>query len=68
MNPSDRHLPMAMSVRSGTLAICMAMAPPEQRDCVLTSSRAKQSLAAPTCRHLALMTAMILDALTERMS
>ena len=28
MNPSDRHLLTAMSVRSGTSARCMAMAPP----------------------------------------
>ena len=31
MNSSERHLPMAMRVRSGTFAVCMAMAPPEQR-------------------------------------
>ena len=66
INPSDRHLTMAMSVRSGTLVRCMVMAPPEQRKCVPTSSGAKPSLAAPTCRHSALVTAMMFDALTER--
>ena len=31
INPSERHLPTAMRVRSGTSAMCMAMAPPERR-------------------------------------
>ena len=46
----------------------MAMAPPERRECVPTSSGEKPSLATPTFRHLALMTAMMLDALTEQRS
>ena len=66
MNPSDRHLSMATIVRLGTSARCMAMAPPERRECVPMSSRAKPSLAAPTRRHSALVTAMMLDVLTER--
>ena len=66
MKPSERHLLMAMRVRSGTFAMCMAMAPPERRECVLTSSGANPSLAAPTCLHSALRTVMTMGALTER--
>ena len=42
------------------------MALPEQRDCVLTYSGEKPSLAAPTCRYSALTTEIILDTLTEQ--
>ena len=66
MNPSERHLPMAMRVRSGTSAMCMAVAPPEQRECVPTSSGANQSLAAPTRFHSALRKVMMVEELTER--
>ena len=66
MNPSERHLPMATRVWSGTFAMCMAMAPPERRECVLTSSRANLSLDVPTCLHFALRTMMTMEALTER--
>ena len=66
MNPSERHRPMATRVRSGTPAMCMAMAQPEQRECVPMSSGANPSLAAPTCLHSALTTEMMLEALTER--
>ena len=66
INPSERHRPMAMRVQSGMLAMCMAMAPPERRECVSTSSGVYLSLAAPTCFHFDLMTAMLLEALIER--
>ena len=66
INPSKHHLPMVMSVQSSTSAMCMAMDLPDQRECVPKSSGAKPSLAAPTRLHSALMTAMMLEALTEQ--
>ena len=66
MKPSKRHLLMAMRVRSGVFAMCMAMAPPERRECVPTSSGANPSLAAPTILHSALRTVMMMEALTRR--
>ena len=56
---------MAMRVRYGTPAVCVAMVPSEQRECVPTSSGANPSLAAPTRWVSALMMAVILEALTE---
>ena len=41
------------------------MAPPDQSECIMMSSGEKPSLAAPTFRHSALMTAIMLDALTK---
>ena len=66
MNPSERHLLMTMRVRSGMFAMCMAMALPEQRECAPTSSGENPSLDAPTRLHYSLMTARMLEALTER--
>ena len=66
INPSERHLPMAMRVRSGTSAMCMAMAPPERREWVPTSSEANPSLATPTRLHSALMVVIMMEALTEQ--
>ena len=57
---------MAVGFRSGTPVMCMSMAPPEQRECVPTSSGANLSLAAPTRRVSALGTEMMFEALTER--
>ena len=66
INPSDRHPPMAMRIQSRTLEMCMAMALPERRECTPTSSVANPSLAAPTHLHSALMTVVMLEALTEQ--
>ena len=44
----------------------MGIAPPEPREYVPTSSGATPILAAPTCRHMDLMAAMMLDILMER--
>ena len=66
INPSERHLPMATRVRSGTFMMCMAVAPLERRECVLTSSGENPSLAAPTRLHSALRTVMMMETLTER--
>ena len=66
MNPSERHLLMTMMVRSGMFAMCMAMALPEQRECVPTSSGKNLSLAVPTRFHSALRTAITMEALTKR--
>ena len=68
MDPSERHLPMAMRVGSGTFVICMDMAPPERRECIPTSSGANPSLAAPTHLYSARRTVMTMEALTERIS
>ena len=57
---------MAVRVQSGTPTMCIAMAPPDQRECVPTSSEEKPSLVAPTRRHSDMMTAMMMDALTEQ--
>ena len=66
MNPSKRHLLMAMRVRSGTFVMCMAMAPPERRECVPTSYGVNPSLNAPTRLHSALRTVIMMEAMTER--
>ena len=66
MNPSERHLPVDMRVRSGTFVMYMTMAPPERRECVPTSSGANPSLAAPTRLHSALRTVMTTEVLTEQ--
>ena len=66
MNPRERHLLMAMRVRSGTFAMCMAMAPPERRECVPTSSGENPSLDVHTHFHSALRKVMTMEALTER--
>ena len=66
INPSERYHPTAMRVRSGTPTVCMAMALPEERECVPTSSGENPSLAAPTRFHSALITEMTSEALTER--
>ena len=58
INPSKRHLLMAMRVRSGKFAMCMAMALPERRECVPASSGENPSLAAPTRLQFALRTVM----------
>ena len=57
---------MAMSVRSGTLEMCIYMALLERRECAQTYSGANPSLTTPTQRVLALRTVMIYEALTER--
>ena len=56
---------MAMRVRTGTPAMCMAMDLLEQRECALSSSGGNPSRAAPTCLHSALMTDMAFEAPTE---
>ena len=56
---------MAMRFRSGTFEMCMDMAPPERRECVLKSSGANPSLFDPTRLHSALRTVMIIEALTD---
>ena len=66
INPSARHRPMAIRVKSGTSVMCTAMAPPDQRECVPTSSRANPGRAAPTRLHSTLTTTMMLEALTEQ--
>ena len=66
MNPSERHLPIAMRVQSGTFAMCMAMVLTERRECVPTSSGENPSLSMPTRLHSALRTVMTMEALTER--
>ena len=48
INPSKQKRPIAMRVQSGIPAVCMAMAPPERRECVPTSSGENPGLAAPT--------------------
>ena len=63
INPSNFHRPIAMSVRSGTPEMGMAMAPLEQRECVPASSGANPSMAAPTLMILAQRTPMISEAL-----
>ena len=57
---------MAMRVKSGTLVMCMAMALPYQIYCVLASSRANPSLAAPTLVASIRKTVIIYESLTER--
>ena len=64
--PRDRHLPMSMRVWSGTFAMCMDMAPPERRECVLASFGANPSLAATTRLDSALRMVMVMEALTEQ--
>ena len=66
INLSERHLPMAMRVRSGTSLMCMAMALPKQRESVPTSSGANLNLAAPTHLDSALRRVMTMEALTKR--
>ena len=66
MKLSERHLLMAMRFQSGAFAMCMAMDPPEQRECAPTSSGENPSLAAPTRLHSALRTVMMMEALTEQ--
>ena len=66
INPSKHHLLMAMRVQSGTFAMCMAMAPPERRECVPTSSWSNLSLDAPTRLHSTLRRVITMEALTER--
>ena len=48
MSPSERHGPMVVRVLSGTPAIFMAMAPPEQRECAPTSSEVNPNI---VCTH-----------------
>ena len=57
---------MAMSELYGTPVMCIAMAPPEQRECVLTSSGVNPSLAAPTLVISAWINEMMSKAMTER--
>ena len=57
---------MAVSVQSGTLAMCMAMAPPERRESVPTFSGANPSLAAPALMVSAQRTTIMSEALAER--
>ena len=66
MNPSERHWLMTMRFLSGTPVMCMAMAPPERRECTPTSSGENSSLAAPIRWVSVLMTEMMFEALTER--
>ena len=66
INNGKRNHPMAMRVWSGTPAMCMAMAPPEHRKCIPTSSGENPSLAAPTRLHSALMAEMMFEVLTEQ--
>ena len=66
INPSGCHLPMVMRVRSGTFAMCMAMAPPEWRECVPVSSGANPSLDVHTHFHSALRKVMMVEELTKR--
>ena len=66
MKPSERHPPMAMRVRSGMYAMCVAVALPEQREWVPTSSGVNLGLAAPTRLHSALRTLVMMEALNER--
>ena len=66
INPSEHHRAVAMRVRYGTPAMCVAMAPPERRECVLKSSGANPILAAPTRLHSALMTEMMFEVLTKQ--
>ena len=65
INPSKHHRPMSMRVLFGTPAMCIAMDPPERRECVVTSSGANPSIAVPTCWVSSLVTDMILEVLTE---
>ena len=65
MNPIKRHQPMSMRVPSGTPVMCMAVTPPERRDCFPTSFGVNPSMDVPTCWFAALMTEMIFEALTE---
>ena len=58
INPSKRHLLMAMRVRSGKFAMCMARDLLERRECVSESSGENPSLAAPTRLHFSLRTVM----------
>ena len=64
MNPRERHRPMAMRVQSGTPDVCIAMAPPEQRECVLTPYRANPSLSTPILQVLDLIMETMFKALT----
>ena len=66
MNPSERHLPMAMRVLLEMFAMCLEMAPPERRECVLASFGANPSLAATTRLDSALRMVMVMEALTEQ--
>ena len=66
INPSKRHRPVAMRVWYGTPAMCVAMSPPERKECVPASSGANLSLATTTCLHSALMTEMMFEVLTEQ--
>ena len=65
MNPSECHSPMDIRVRSGTPAMCVTMAPPEQREYVPKSSGENLILAAPNWRVSALMSEIMFEALTE---
>ena len=65
LNPSERHRPKATRVRSETSDMCIAIARLEWREFVPTSSGVNPSLAAPTRMRTALMTAMMLESLTE---
>ena len=57
---------MAMRFQYDTPVICMAMAPSERRECVMTSSGANESLAATTLIVSVRRTAMMYEALAER--
>ena len=65
INPSERHRPMGMSVRSGSPAMCMAVALPELRECVLVSSGVNPTLAVPTLVVSPRRTVMMSEALTD---
>ena len=66
IKPSERHLPMAMRIRSVMSGMCMAMAPPERRECVPTSSGANPILAAPTHLHPTLRWVIRMEVLTDQ--
>ena len=56
---------MGMSVRSGSPAMCMAVALPELRECVLVSSGVNPTLAVPTLVVSPRRTVMMSEALTD---
>ena len=56
---------MSMRVLYRTPTMYMAMDPPEQRECVPTSSRENMSLDLPNRRVSVLMMEMMLEALNE---
>ena len=66
INPSKRHRPMAMKVRSRTPVMCMAMAPPDRRERVPTSSGENPSLTSATRLNSTPMTDIIFEVLTEQ--